>query len=104
MLGYYNVSVSCNPPGGNCGSLFGGYSVQVQEGGRIEEIRFNNIVNNGLSAIGVIRENYIQIPDQNMGASTITGEGNFLPGSNRIEMRVQYIVSGSQCVCDLTFF
>lgn len=102
MLGIYNVFTSCTVQGAACGNVLGTYTVQIREGSGIEYIQLQNIVNNSLTAEAQIRENYIRISNQNIGATQIEGEGNFFESSNRIELEYSLVVSGSSCLCNAT--
>ncbi len=101
FLGQYQVSNAC-VQGVSPGN---GYAIQIWEDfNEINKVQINNIVSNGLSAEAFVDRNLIEIPDQNIGAGTIFGQGSFDEVLQRIIIEYNYSVNGQLSNCTATFF
>ena len=100
FLGQYLVSTSCVQ-----GFAPAQYPTQVIEDfNEINKIQITNIVGTGLSAEAYIDRDLIEIPDQNIGAGTIFGQGNYDQILQRIIIEYNYSVNGQLSNCTATFF
>lgn len=82
-LGTYQVNENCaNRPSG------GFFFSTITIGSDDFKVNIGNMANTGLFAEAFVTGNFVQIPSQNLGATTISGSGEFFPNTNT--MRLQY--------------
>lgn len=106
-IGSYNVSESCATTSPN----FFSYTAYVTQGSYSNQIYFNGLFNMGVQAIAYIynttggaQGTYFEIPTQQQGAMTYSGQGNYDIYNNRITVNFNYTWNGASYQCTHTFY
>lgn len=108
-IGNYNVSQSCSQGNGGNYVTFG--TIQA-DGSPRNELLFYNFLGLGQTAIAYIgtdgsgKANYIRFPNQNLGATTIVGEGYYQEygSTGRINIDIQISSLGQLSVCNYVYY
>lgn len=107
FIGSYNVNETCNSSSPN----FFNYTSYITQGNFINQIYINGLFNMGVSAIAYIynttggaQGTYIEIPTQQQGALTFSGQGTYDLVNNRITITFNYTFNGGSYQCIHTFY
>lgn len=107
-IGSYNVNETC-PANGS--SNFFQYSAYIQPTGYPNRIQFTGLFGMGVSAdaiiyntAGGVQGSYFEIPTQQQGAMTYSGQGNFDVYNNIITVNFNYTWNGASYQCTHTFY
>lgn len=101
FIGQYQVNESgCNNGTGRT------YFVNIIQGSQVAFIDIVNILDIGLTARAEIYENgnRLYIPNQNLGASSIEGDGYYNANTGRIVINYNYSLNNQFVSCTATFF
>lgn len=107
-IGNFNISQSCQQGNGT----FVSFGTIGSSTNQVNELLFYNFLGLGQTAYGYIFTdqsgdgNYVQFPTQNLGASTIAGEGYFqdFGGSGRLAIDIQLTQNNQTSLCTYTYF
>ncbi len=98
FLGRYQVYKNCYD-GGPSES----YNTHISIGNNVENVVINNIANLGLGAEAIVRGNNIRIPEQNVGATQVYGQGTYNKGSNSMNLQITYTQGGRSYNCECSY-
>jgi hypothetical protein len=106
-VGYYLVSEVCQ------GSLynFSPYTTTIDSApytSPVNYITINDLFNQGPAVAYIVNSpgnmgNNIMVPQQNLGAITFSGQGNFYPQNSSIVINFNYTLNGGSYSCTHTF-
>ncbi len=84
-LGTYQVSENCNPGQGRQYT-----TTIIKQTSDLQTITLTNMLGLGLSAEALVSGDFLTIPNQRLGATSIQGDGIFNGNTQRIELRYQH--------------
>ncbi len=107
-VGNFNISQSCQQGNGN----FVSFGTIAKGTSQVNELLFFNFLGLGQTAYAYIatdqngQGNYVQFPNQNLGASTIAGEGYYqdFGGSGRLSIDIQLTQNNQTSLCTYTYY
>lgn len=73
------------------------------QGGRIDRVLIGNMFNMGITVEAYVSERLMQIPQQQIGSLSISGNGTYQTANGRINASVEYVFAGQYHSCNLTF-
>ena len=97
-VGNYQVYQNC------INGLPSQYPSNIVQGNYVYEIYIGNMIGQGLQCRAIINVNDIQIPSQNLGATPISGYGNYNPANGHITLHYQYSQNGIPYDCTADYY
>lgn len=91
-------------------SPVGNYMSFITPGVRFNEVILNNFLGQGIQATAVIRTdqtnqgNLLQIPTQNWGSTSFSGQGFYNPATQRITFQMTYNFNFTSYQCEHIFY